>query len=350
MTATLEDNVIPKQVTEDGIAAQQEIERLRADRSTSPHPDSSTTAEAGEVRHGEQPANKSGSPSHDQLKSQVEKLTSELDAQRRDFDRKWGERGVAMERINSAMTAKDDEIKALKAEIDLLRKSSIKASETPKEADKTMQESIKELFDTYGQDFVEGVQKVTGGDMQELKKRLEDQDVKLKQLSEKEEIVRNARVFWNDFEQLAPGALALNGDPALGVPPNQEFLAYLEEVVPIYEGSSITKSRRKIADELAAAKDFPTLAQLFNGFLQKKPQPEPKITASLESKVAPKVIRTIQGDPLPEREGKSVYRESEIDGWYRSLQDGASVSQAEFLAKSKEFEKAYAEGRVVRGQ
>lgn len=352
MTATLEDNVIPKQVTEDGIAAQKEIERLRADRDNTPKSESDTTVKADLSGPEEQTIHKEGKSNDAELKTKVDKLTAELANQRKEFDRKWGERGATMERVNASLVVKDDEIKALKSEIEILRKAKPAKESKPEASPKTMQESIEQLFDTYGQDFVEGVQKVIGSDLEVLKKKLEDQDAKLKRLSEKEEIVRNARSFWNDFEQLAPGALALNGDPALGVPPNQEFLAYLEEAIPIYEGSTITKSRRQIAEELASSKDFPTLAKLFNGFTDNKKLIEQPVkqTVNLESRVTPKVIRTVHTQPVPERTGKPVYKESEIDRWYRSIQDGASVSETEFVAKSKEFERAYAEGRVVVGQ
>jgi len=342
MTAVVDSN-IPPQVAEDGRQAQEEIDRLRAERSGNPpgHPATDEAAVDATVP----PV--AGQPTYGELEESVKKLTGDLEAQRREFDRKWGERGANMERLTSLLAQREDDIKALKAEIDILKARPGKADEPAPPEQKTMDQSIADLYTEYGEDFINGIKRLVGQDLQAIEKKLAEQDTKIRSMTEKQDHVSAARAFWEDFEKLSPGALALNGDPVLGVPANPAFLKYLDEQVPIFEGSSVLQSRRKIAEQLSAEGNLNDLARIFQGF---KPTQLTEPQPGLAEKVSPKTVRTVGSDTPVLKDGKPVYLESEIDRFYRQIQEGLEIPEAELKQKTAEFNRAAAEGRVVLGR
>jgi hypothetical protein len=329
----MQDENIPMQVLEDGKAASDEIARLRSAVKPAAADAEKPTEDAG--REAEV-ATQEGKPTYEDLEDQNAKLKEEIENQRRDFDRKWGQRGAVMEQLKTALASREERVKAL--ESDLASRNT--------DSGRSMEQSIQALHDEYGEDFVNGVVKLTGTKFDELEKKIADAHSEFRSMKDQNQARESARSYWDDFERLAPGALALNGDPTLGVPPNPEFVAFLDEEVPLYEGSATKRSRRQIAEDLNAAGDLEGLAEIFRSFKPSNANPK----RDIREQVAPRSTRVVQAGPGSTARSKPVFKESEMDEFYRSIQDGKGVSAEEMETKQQQFKEAAAEGRIMWGK
>jgi hypothetical protein len=317
------------QVLEDGKAAAEEIGRRLA-ISNGTQADAPATEDA--VVQPQQPE-----VSAPELE-EIAKLKADLEAQRREFDRKWGERGATMERLKATLAAREERIEALEADL---------AATKPGQGERTMDESIQALHDEYGEDFVNGVSKLTGTRFEELEKKIDRAEQQFKSIRDESDAKAGARTYWDEFERIAPGALALNGDPTLGVPANPDFVAYLDQEIPLFEGSSVKRTRRKLAEELNASGDLNGLAEIFMGFAPKTTTPQ----RDIRDQVSPRSSRAVsQTPPESSSQNKPVYKESEMDAFFRSIQDGADVTTAEMKTKQQQFNDAAREGRIQWGK
>jgi hypothetical protein len=150
--------------------------------------------------------------------------------------------------------------------------------------------------------------------------------------------------FWDAAERLAPGAAAINGDKARGLPCADGWGAFLDE--PVRPGSRIT--RRHEAEEAVGAQDAAAFAELVREFQGRQAPGQSTIPRpSIESQAVPHSVKGVP-PPAANNRGRMIPK-SEIDAWHEKCNKSqpGEISIEELDRKTEEHRKAYAEKRVL---
>lgn len=192
---------------------------------------------------------------------------------------------------------------------------------------------------------VEDAQAVVAGSQQATLQTLDGVRAELQQLK--------GRQFWSRVEALSPGLTALNGDEN-GAGCDPAWAGFLDE--PIRPGSNFT--RRMEAEHAVKAGNPHTIAQLHDEF-KSRANPEPS-TATPQQTASPAVQAQVVPQSVPGGEamqpdtsgaGGPQVRESEITAYLQDVQQNPKRHTPEAVEKKRaEFDLAYREGRVLRGQ
>lgn len=142
--------------------------------------------------------------------------------------------------------------------------------------------------------------------------------------------------FIRDMDVAVPNWRAVNEDP--------KFIAWLAEVDPVYG-----VARQQALHRAHAQLDGPRAGKIFQTYLATLPAPKPSAPDGLQAQVSPS--KTGAAD-APATADKRMYRmtdyeqlQQQID---RALRRGDHAEVARLQAQEAEFDKALAEGRLMR--
>jgi hypothetical protein len=125
-----------------------------------------------------------------------------------------------------------------------------------------------EVMDELGTQTAQALADSVDARMQPMESKLSELEAERQKLArEREELAQRdakrskAEAFWNDVEKLAPGARAVNGDPANGIPADPQFSEFLDSVDEVTgmtwrERASSAMQSGRIAGVAAVFKGF----------------------------------------------------------------------------------------------
>lgn len=231
------------------------------------------------------------------------------------------------------------------------------ASTAPQIKHKPIREVVpEENYERFGEAFYSELDRVSSARVQESieqilatlePRRGQDATVDSK-IAALEERLKDER-YWAEVERLAPGAIEINGGTDAAQLPAEGWPDYLEE--PVTSGC-MTRKRQEalLAIQNRNAERF---ADMVNDFKRKHPDRFGSKPSSARQSPAQQVVPpSSRGDtpPVVPAEQRRI-PESEIKGWQqRCAKEGGKIPFAEVNARTKEYQAAYAEGRVLIGQ